>query len=127
MAKQNKIRLSDLQFAVMRVLWRHGRATTPQVAEALKKERGLAYTTTATLLKRLEKRGLVSSKSSNRMLVFTPRVSEAEVRRSMVVEMVGTLFGGDPKALVSHLVDENKIEPEDLEHLKNLLEKGRDR
>ena len=68
----------------MRVLWERGTASTAEVALGMAGERDLAHTTVATLLSRLEKRRLVSSKRDGRQLVYRARVSEAVVQRSMV-------------------------------------------
>ena len=51
--------LSDLQIALMRVLWARGESSTADVAEVLAQERGIKHTTVATMLTRLEKRGVV--------------------------------------------------------------------
>ena len=91
--------LSDLQLDLMRVLWELGEASTAAVAEALAGRRELAYTTVATLLSRLEKRGLLSVRRDGRQLLYRPRVAEHEVRRSMVNGLLGSLFGGDAGAL----------------------------
>ena len=56
------VSLSELQLSLMRVLWQRGEASTAEVAEALRGERDLAHTTVATLLTRLEKRGLLASR-----------------------------------------------------------------
>ena len=76
--------LSDLQLAVMRVLWSAGQSTTSEVAAALGQQRGLAHTTVATLLSRLEKRGLVQSQREGRQLSYRALIAESAVRRSMV-------------------------------------------
>lgn len=52
--------LTDLQLALLRVLWTRGEATVQDMVEALRPERDLAPTTVATLLSRLEKRRVVS-------------------------------------------------------------------
>jgi predicted transcriptional regulator len=118
------VSLSDLQIAVMRVLWQRGEASTADVAAALADERGLAHTTVATLLSRLEKRRLVGSRRDGRQLVYRARISETQVRRSMVSGLLASLFGGDARALVSHLVDADQIEPAQLDELRRLLARG---
>ncbi|MCB1552414.1 MAG: BlaI/MecI/CopY family transcriptional regulator [Xanthomonadales bacterium] len=105
----------------MRVLWHRGEASTAEVAEALAPQRRLAHTTVATLLGRLEKRGLLSARREGRQWIYRAEIEEGSVRRSMVSSLLGTLFGGDAKALVAHLVREEEIEPDDLESLKRLL------
>ena len=82
MQKDNNI--SDLQLAVMRVLWRRGEAAVAEVHGDLEPERGLAPTTIATILSRLERRGLVRHSSRGRQYLYAPVISEQEIRRSMV-------------------------------------------
>ena len=116
------IELSELQLAVMRVLWQRNKAAVAEVQEALKAERDLALTTVATVLTRLEKAGLVSHRASGRHYLYRPLVSEEEVRRSMVSVLAERLFEGDVAALVSHLVNAREIEPGDLARVKQLIE-----
>ncbi len=116
------IELSELQLAVMRVLWQRSQATVAEVQEALEPERGLALTTVATVLTRLEKARLVAHRPAGRHYVYRPLVSEEEVRRSMVSALAERLFEGDVAALVSHLVSAREIEPGDLARVRKLIE-----
>ena len=118
------IALSELQIAVMRVLWQRAEASVVDIASILGEERGLKYTTVATLLTRLEKRGVVAQRREGRQLVYHAQVSEPNVRRSMVADLIGSLFGGDPHALVAHLVKESEIAPGDFERVRKRLAKG---
>src|ERR1043166_8912253 len=52
--------LTELQLAILRVIWDKGEATVQDIWEALHAERGLAQTTVATMLSRLERRGVVT-------------------------------------------------------------------
>jgi BlaI family penicillinase repressor len=114
------IALSELQLDVMRVLWR-GEASVADVAAALVTSRGLAHTTIATVLTRLGKRGLVDARRYGRQLVYRALVDESQVRRSMVGDLIQTLFRGDPNALLAHLVNEKEVAPGDLERVQALL------
>ncbi len=119
--------LGDLQHAIMAVLWERGEATAAAVHEALREERGLAPTTIATMLRKMEDKGVVAHRAEGRQFVYRPTVSEELVRRSMVGELVERLFGGDPKALVAHLVSEHEIAPAELAELRRRLGGGRKR
>jgi predicted transcriptional regulator len=123
MAADDDVSLSGLQIAIMRVLWARGEASTAEVADAIG-ERGLAHTTVATVLTRLEKRELVDARREGRQIVYRARVTEAQVRRSMVAGLVDRLFGGDARALVSHLVREDAVAPADLDRLRQLVGRG---
>ena len=61
--------LTDLQLAIMRILWDRAEATVVEVQTRLRPERDLAQTTIATLLSRLEKRGVVEHRLDGRQFV----------------------------------------------------------
>jgi predicted transcriptional regulator len=120
---ERDIALSELQIAVVRVLWRNGETSVTDIAKVLGDERGLKHTTVATLLTRLEKRGVVEQRREGRQLIYRALVSEPQVRRSMVADLVGNLFGGDSRELVAHLVRESDLAPGDLENLRRRLQR----
>jgi predicted transcriptional regulator len=119
------VSLSALQLDVMRVLWSAPEATVAEIAASLEVERGLAHTTVATVLTRLAKRGLVAVGREGRQLVYQATVAEPEVRRSMVGDLLKTVFQGDAQALLAHLVSEEEIAEGDLAQAKALLAKRR--
>lgn len=116
-----EIQLSDVQLVVMRALWRTGEAPTARVVEEVAKDRKLAYTTVATLLSRLERRGLVASRQEGREKIYRSVISEDEAQTAMVSKLVSRLFKGDAAALVSHLVRRDEIGEEDLERVRKML------
>lgn len=113
---------SELQIAILRVLWREGEATVAHVQDALRDEgRELAHTSVATMLTRLEAREMVARRNEGRQLVYRALVAERDVKRSMVSALTERLFAGDPAALVHHLIDEGAIDAEELAKLRALL------
>ena len=122
MTKKDPVHLSETQLELMRVLWKRGEADTKTVCEDL--EKPLAYTTVATLLKRLENRGAVEARSEDRRHIYRPLVTEDEVMTSMVSSLIGTLFKGDSSALVSHLVKKEEVSEDDLEKISEIIKKG---
>jgi BlaI family transcriptional regulator, penicillinase repressor len=113
--------LGDLQLAIMRVLWVNGQATVAEVHETLEPERGLALTTIATMLTKMEKKGVVEHHADGRRFIYRPLVSESQVRRSMVADLTSQLFRGDVTALVNHLLSEHEIKERELAQLRDLI------
>jgi BlaI family penicillinase repressor len=105
----------------MRILWDRSEATVLEVQERLRPERDLAQTTIATLLSRLEKRGVIAHRLDGRQFVYRPLVSEQDVRRSMVSELTTLLFDGSSAALMSHLLRSREIDPGDLDRVKRMI------
>ena len=118
-------RLADLQLAIMRVLWADGEATVSQVHALLQPERGLAPTPVATMLKKMEVKGVVSHRVDGRQFVYRARVQPDNVRRTMVGDLVDRLFQGNSSALVAHLIEERGIDPDVRDERRQLLDRAR--
>jgi predicted transcriptional regulator len=114
-------RIGDLQLAIMRVLWDQGEATVTDVHQALLDDRGLAPTTIATMLKKMEDKGVVTHRAEGRKFIYRPTMTEDQVTRSMVAELTERLFGGDPMALVTHLISRHEIAPKELSELERRI------
>ena len=116
--------LTELQLAILRVLWERGEATVQDIWEALHPERGLAQTTVATMLSRLERRGVVTRRAQARQYHYQAAVSEADVQHSMVGELTERLFDGDVTALVQHLISGQDVKPGDLAKIREMIERA---
>src|SRR6476469_9996062 len=113
-------RLTALQLAVMQVLWSRDEASVANVQRAMTGRR-LALTTVATMLVRLEQRGLVSHRAEGRQYIYRSRVSPAEVRETVTRELLRSLFDGDVAAFVSQLLDARKLTREEISDLQRLV------
>ena len=114
--------LGDLQLAIMRVLWDAGEASASEVHRALHRARALAPTTIATMLRKMEDKGVVTHRIDGRVFVYRATVAEADVHSSMVGQLIERLFEGDAKALVNHLVSAGDIDLDELDSLRRQLE-----
>jgi BlaI family transcriptional regulator, penicillinase repressor len=123
--KSSDLVLSDLQLILMRVLWARSSATAAEVVADLRATRPLAHTTVATLLSRLEKRGLLHAAREGRQVTYRAAVSRQDVRRSMVSALLTGLFDGDARDLLSHLVDQRSIGADELAEIRAALRKGK--
>ena len=116
--------LTELQLAILRVLWDRGEATVQDIWEALHPERGLAQTTIATMLSRLERRAVVTRRAQARQYHYKAAVTEPEVQHSMVGELTERLFDGDVTALVQHLISGKDVSPGDLAKIREMIERA---
>jgi len=106
----------------MQVLWSRGPATVAQVQQALQSRQKLAYTTVATLLARMEQKGLVRHRSDGRAFVYSPRISQERAGNSLVSELVRRAFDGSASRLVSHLLETEHVDREELKRIKKLVD-----
>jgi predicted transcriptional regulator len=117
---ERPLRLGDLQVAILRVLWDEGEASVARVTEAIAGKRR-APTTIATMLTKMERRGVVQHRVEGRQFIYRPTISEQEVTRTMVADLTQRLFEGDVSALVSHLIREQEIDREELVRLRRMI------
>ena len=115
--------LTELQLAILRVMWDKGEATVQDIWEALHPDRGLAQTTIATMLSRLERRGVVTRRAQARQYHYKAAVTEPEVQHSMVGELTERLFDGDVTALVQHLLSGEDVSPGDIAKIRDMIER----
>ena len=120
--EKKKDQLASLQLAIMHALWERGTATVAEVREALAAGgRELAYTTVATMLIKMERKGHVTHKTEGRVHVYRPKLAQEQVSRSMVADLAERLFGGDVTLMVSHLLDGCEVTQDELNRLKALI------
>ena len=123
----NRTSLGALQLAIMRVLWDEGEASAARVLEALPRQHRRAPTTIATMLTKMERKGVVAHRVEGRVFVYRPTVSREDVHRTMVGDLMDRLFEGDVTAMVSHLLSESEIDTGELARLSRLIaERKRD-
>ena len=118
-------RLGDLQLQIMKVLWARGQASVAEIHSALPGGSDLAYTTIATMLRKMEVRHLVSHHTEGRTFVYAPAVAECRVSRGMADHVLDRLFGGSVEALVSNLLTTREISRDELGRIERLIAQRR--
>jgi len=121
MTEKRTYRLGDLQLRIMRVLWHSASASVAEVQEELGPQQ-LAYTTVATMLRKMENRGLVRHVEAGRKFIYEPAVTAEDVTRSMADDLVDRLFEGSLAETVSHLLQTREIGPTELARLERLIQ-----
>ncbi len=125
MTDERTIRLGDLQLRIMRILWSGGPMSVAEVQERLGGE-PLAYTTVATMLRKMENRHLVTHREEGRKFIYRAAVSAEDVTRSMADDLVDRLFEGSLAETVSHLLETREVSPDELTRLEQLIRRRRD-
>jgi predicted transcriptional regulator len=119
MSSERTYRLGDLQLRIMKILWTAGPASVARVHEDL--GGSLAYTTVATMLRKMEDRGLVAHEEQNRKFIYHAAIPAAEVTRWMADDLVDRLFQGSLADTVNHLLETREVSPQELAELERLI------
>jgi len=114
-------RLGELQLKIMQALWDRPDATIAQVRAAVSPDASLAHSTIATMLRKMEARGLIKHRVLDRKFLYRPLVKEDEVARKMSEHFIEGLFEGSLAGMVSHLLKTQDISRQELERLEKLI------
>lgn len=129
MAKKagKKLKLGDLQLRIMQVLWQRGAASVAEVHQALCEQSPFAYTTIATMLTKMEARGLVRHELEGRRFIYRAAVDADAVSGRMLADVLDGFFAGSVSNMVHHLLETREVDIEELRRLERLLAERRKR
>lgn len=116
------MKLAGRQLAIMRLLWEHAEATVAEIQSLLDVDPPLAYSTVATVLSRMEMKGLVKHRCEDRVFYYQPAISQDRVGETLVGEFVGRVFDGSPSELVNHLLETEHVDAKELQRIKKLIQ-----
>jgi len=118
--------LTEAEQRIMRVMWDKGEASVRDVTEALEPTYPVAYNTVLTLLRILTEKDYVTPRQEGRAFVYRATVTRAEARSRALRKMVSTFFEGSPTALAQHLIRTENLSADELQSLKDELERAPD-
>ena len=121
MTKPKTHRLGDLQLRILQRLWARDEAAVSQVHEDLGGSQSFAYTTVATMLRKMEVRKLVTHREEGRSYIYRALVAAEEVSRSVADHLVNRLFEGSLTEVVSHLLMTREVSRSELNALEKLI------
>jgi len=123
-----RTRVGAVQLRILRILWKHGKATAREITDALSAKRPIAHSTVQTLLRKLEAKGTVAHEVDDRTFVFHPLVSEDEVIGAATRDLLRHAFRGSAYGLVAHLLKNERVSRTELERIRKLItEEGDDK
>ncbi len=83
------------------------------------------YTTLASVLNNLEKKGYVTMKRFGNVKVFYPKISKVSYKHHFMSGMVKSYFNDSFKEMVTFFAKEQELSADDLSEIIELIEKGK--
>jgi len=113
--------MTELELELMNALWSRGEGAVKEIQDSLPATRPLAYTSVATMMKILEKKGFVGSRKLDRAYTYYPLVSREEYESTSVEHLVNNVFSGAASSLAKRLLSESDFSESELKSLRALL------
>jgi BlaI family penicillinase repressor len=125
LTKAKPKRPTDLELAILRVLWKQGPLSVRDVLQHFNKEREheAGYTTILKMLQIMAEKGLVQRDDSVRPQIYSPALSEHETQGQMINDLMDRAFGGSARELVMRALSAKKTPERDLREIEKLLDR----
>ena len=105
---------------IMQILWDLDRALVRDIMEKLPNSKQ-PYTTVSSIVRILERKGFVSHKPYGKTHEYFPLISKAEYRKRKFRGLLTQYFDNSIESVVSFLVKEEKVSPEEIEELTRMI------
>ncbi len=119
MPKRNRI--SESEWAVMRVVWDRHPVTASEVAEALRRKKRWSDRTVKTLLSRLVKKKALAFESEGKRYLYRPLLTREAGVRAESESFLERVFGGAATPLLAFLVEKKGLSRDEIASLRRLL------
>lgn len=115
-------KLTHTEEETMQAVWRTGEGNVKAFMEHL--DESLPYTTVASTIKNLERKGYLSSRLVGNAYLYKPAVTEEEYKKKFMGTVVKEYFDNSYKELVNFFVEQKKLSAKELKEIINMIEKG---
>jgi BlaI family transcriptional regulator, penicillinase repressor len=125
LARTKSATLTEAELRVMNVLWDRGSATVHEMLGAFPAKPALAYNSVLTIVRILEKKGYVKHvrKEEQRAHIYIAQIDRKDATRFEVRHLVSRFFGNSHEQLALNVLEETSIDAEELDRLRQLLER----
>ena len=121
MPRRKSPTLTEAELRIMEALWTLGHGSVRQVTGVISGDQPVAYNTVLTMLRILKNKGYVSYHKQGRAFIYKPLVDRGEARAGVLRYLLRRFFDDSPLLLVQNLLENEKIEPDELERLKQKI------
>jgi predicted transcriptional regulator len=114
-------KLTSQEEQAMQVIWKTGEGNVKMFLDHMESPRP-PYTTLASTIKNLEKKGLLQSRLVGNMYLYKPALTEEEYKKHFMSGVVKNYFDNSYKELVNFFVEQKKLSPKELKEIIDMIE-----
>ena len=115
--------LSENEWYIMQVLWERSSASLREICDALKESKGWTKHAISSFLKRMQEKGAISVDESGIVKNYVAVWNKEETILEETQSIMERVYKGDLLLMVSNAVNEQKLTKEEIEELKNMLDR----
>ena len=115
--------LSENEWYIMQVFWVRSSASLREICDALKESKGWTKHAISSFLKRMQEKGAISVDESGKVKNYVAVWNKEETILEETQSIMERVYKGDLLLIVSNAVKEQKLTKEEIEELKNMLDR----
>jgi len=116
--------LTRTEERVMQIFWKLKKAFVKDIIEAIPDEPKPPYNTISSVVRLLEKKEYVGYKAYGKTYEYFPLISKADYRKASFKKMFTNYFDNSVESLLSFMVKEEKMSEEDINKIKEMINKN---
>jgi len=117
-------RLTEAEEKIMRYYWQHGPCLVSALIDKMPQPKP-AHSTVSTITRSLEAKGFLRHKTYGRTHEYHVVIPQSRYSRTRVGKVMDDFFESSPRELISFLIQDDQVDPEDLRRLLDDLENGK--
>ena len=116
-------KLTNSEEKIMQILWKLKKGFVKDVIALAPKPKPM-YTTVSTIIRILERKGFIGYKAFGKTHEYYPEISKGAYRNFAFKRFLSDYFEGSPENVVSFMVKEKNLNPEEVREMLALIENG---
>ena len=109
--------ISEAEFEVMKIVWKHAPISTNEITERLLQTTNWSPKTIQTLIKRLVTKGALTYEKQSRMFIYTPVVKENEYISQESNSFLDRYYNGNITAMLTAYIENDRLSETEIEDL----------
>jgi BlaI family transcriptional regulator, penicillinase repressor len=123
MADAQPLKPTDAELEILQVLWQNGPTTVRFVNDELNKTKEVGYTTTLKIMQLMTEKNMVRRDESSRSHVYEALLKEEATQQHLLNKFLDSTFRGSASKLVMQALGNHQTTPEELNQIRDLLNK----
>ena len=117
----NQLTVTQGEWSLLEILWHDGPQTLMELVPKLKQKANWSKSTTATMVRRMSEKGILTYEVQGRSKLFTPCVERNAVVAQETDSLLQRAYAGSIGLMVSTLVQRKSLTPKDIDELYQIL------
>ncbi|MBN1969097.1 MAG: BlaI/MecI/CopY family transcriptional regulator [Candidatus Delongbacteria bacterium] len=121
-----KVKLSDIEWAILNEIWKVKNASVREIADRINEDDNKAYTTIQTYMENLVKKKILKKEKIGLVNFYSAAISQEKIQKSESNKFLERAFEGSFSSFASFFLKKNRLSEKEIEELKKIIDEASD-